>query len=66
MAWEYRIEPTRNLTSHSEIASESEMVDRQRTVNDLNQWDQEGWELVSLAPGGAEWIAVLRRPTSTA
>ena len=64
MSWEYRIWAARNLTSHAEIASASELVDRQRTVNDLNQWDEEGWELVSLVPGGAEWIAVLRGATA--
>ena len=53
----------RNLTSQSEIQTASELHDRQYTVNELDRWSAEGWELVSLAPGGAEWIAVLRRPT---
>lgn len=60
--WEHRIEKIRNLTITGESdANESHRLDIARTEADLNGWCQDGWELVSIAPGGIEWVAVLRK-----
>ena len=60
--WEHKIEKLRDLTITSDSASdESHRLDVSRSEADLNSWSQDGWELVSIAPGGIEWVAVLRR-----
>ncbi len=62
MEWEYLIAVTRNLTISGEASSFGvENLDRQETIKDLNEYGAEGWELVSLQPAGAEWLAALKR-----
>lgn len=53
---------TRNLTIRGPEAIERENLDRETTVNGLNDYGAEGWELVSLLPTGAEWLAIFKRP----
>ena len=61
--WEHDIYPLRNLTI-SHTPSKGEELDRERTVNDLNEKSKQGWELVAVVPAGVEWVAFLRRPVS--
>lgn len=59
--WEYKIEPLRSLYSEEDVSTTIELIDRVRTVNDLNQFDEEGWEFVTVVPASQEWLAFLRR-----
>ena len=63
MQWEYLIAVTRNLTIGGDPGSfGQENVDRQTTVGELNEYGGDEWELVSLQPAGAEWLATFKRP----
>ncbi len=64
MPYEYRIERLRVISISPSMANyESEVVDIRQTVSDLNKWARDGgWELVSVVPAGAEWLAFLKRP----
>ena len=60
--WEYLIVVTRNLTLGGGASSFGvENKDREATVGELNEYGAEEWELVSLQPAGAEWLATLKR-----
>ena len=62
MEWEYLLVVTRNLTIGGGPASfGEENLDRLETVGELNEYGAEEWELVSLQPAGAEWLATLKR-----
>ena len=63
MLYEYRIERLRAISiAPSFEGHEGEVNDIKQTVSDLNKWGQDAWELVSVAPAGAEWLAFLKRP----
>ena len=63
MQWEYLIAVTRDLTIGGDPASfDEENSDRETTVSELNEYGAEQWELVSLQPVGAEWLATFKRP----
>ena len=62
MRWEYLIVVTRNLTISGPESFGQENLDRETTVNELNEYGAEGWELVSLQLAGAEWLATFKRP----
>ena len=63
MRWEYLIAVTRNLAISGDPGSfGEENLDRDRTVEELNEYGAEGWELVSIQPAGAEWLATFKRP----
>ncbi len=62
MQWEYLIVVTRDLTISGPVSFGQENVDRDTTVCELNEYGAEGWELVSLQPAGAEWLAIFKRP----
>ena len=58
--WEYRLISTRDLTP----SMGGEQYDYRHTEQEFIRLSAEGWEAVSIAPGGKEWVALLRRPTS--
>ena len=63
MQWEYLIAVTRDLTIGGNPASfGEENLGRETTVSELNEFGAEQWELVSLQPAGAEWLAIFKRP----
>ena len=63
MQWEYLIAVTRDLTIGGDPASfGEENLDRETTVSELNEYGAGQWELVSLQPAGAEWLATFKRP----
>ena len=41
----------------------AEQFDYRHTEQELINLSAEGWEVVSIAPGGGEWVALLKRPT---
>lgn len=61
MPYEYEIKKLRIL-SISEDDPDGGENDIKQTVADLNKWARDDWELVSVAPAGAEWLAFLKRP----
>jgi len=63
MQWEYLIAVTRDLNIAGDPESfGQENVDRQTTIGELNEYGADEWELVSLQPAGAEWLATFKRP----
>ena len=63
MQWEYLIAVTRSLTIGGDPSSfGQENADRQTTIGELNEYGANEWELVSLQPAGAEWLATFKRP----
>lgn len=63
MLYEYKVERLRALTISSSFDNhEGEVNDIEQTVADLNKWARDDWELVSVVPAGAEWLAFLKRP----
>ena len=63
MQWEYLIAVTRDLNIGGDPESfGQENVDRQTTIGELNEYGADVWELVSLQPAGAEWLATFKRP----
>lgn len=63
MPYEYKIEKLRILSiSYSCDNRGGEDNNIKQTTFDLNRWARDGWELVSVAPAGAEWLAFLKRP----
>ena len=62
MEWEYLIVVTRNLDIGGGATSFGvENHDREEAVGELNEYGAEEWELISLQPAGAEWLATLKR-----
>ena len=61
MPYEYEIKKLRIL-SISEDDPDGGENDIKQTVADLNKWARDDWELVSVVPAGAEWLAFLKRP----
>jgi hypothetical protein len=62
LEWEYLIVVTRNLDIGGGASSFGvENHDREETVGELNEYGAEEWELISLQPAGAEWLATLKR-----
>ena len=59
LLYEYEIKRLRPLmvSDHSGINN-----DIKQTIYDLNKLGQDGWELVSVVPAGAESLAFLKRP----
>ena len=63
MRYEYKIKRLRTLSISPSFANyKSEVADINRTVADLNKWALDDWELVSVVPAGAEFLAFLKRP----
>ena len=63
MQWEYLIAATRDLNIAGDPESfGQENVDRRTTIGELNEYGADEWELVSLQPAGAEWLATFKRP----
>ena len=52
---------TRNLTIRGTEALEREKLDRETTVNELNEYGAEGWELISLQPTAARGVEATAR-----
>lgn len=61
MLYEYKIKKLRIL-SISEDDPDGGENNIKQTVADLNKWARDDWELVSVVPAGAEWLAFLKRP----
>ena len=61
MRYEYMIKRLRPLTI-SEDDPDGGENNLNQTVADLNKWACDDWELVSVVPAGAEFLAFLKRP----
>ena len=62
MQWEYLIIVIRNLSIGGPESFGQENLIRESTVDELNEYGAEGWELVSLQLAGVEWLAIFKRP----
>ena len=57
---EYRLKALRPL----EPSLGGEQFDYRFTEQELINLSADGWEVVSIAPAGEEWVALLKRPTA--
>lgn len=60
MFLEYRLKTLRPLESNLG----REQFDYRHTEQELINLSADGWEVVSIAPAGGEWVALLKRPTT--
>ena len=55
---EYRLVRLRPLEPHQD----AEQYDYRYIEEELKRYSLNRWEVVSIAPGGGEWVALLKRP----